>query len=89
MASIAELLDGHVTLEVECLERLYLNGYIGALATSGGSVTFLREQPARFKTRRTNGENTRTWLLRLSSPLVAGSVWRAKAHPTKTRDPVV
>ena len=44
MASIPELLDGHVTLEVECLDRLYLNGYIGPLATSGGLATFMREQ---------------------------------------------
>src|SRR3954465_10733527 len=44
MASIPELLKGHITLEVECLDRLYLNGYIGSLATSGGLVTFLREQ---------------------------------------------
>jgi hypothetical protein len=44
MASIPELLDGHVTLEVECLDRLYLNGYIGPLATPGGLVTFMREQ---------------------------------------------
>ena len=44
MASIPELLDGHVTLEVECLDRLYVNGYIGPLATSGGLVTFMREQ---------------------------------------------
>ena len=44
MASIPELLSGHVTLEVECLDRLYLNGYIGSLATSGGLVTFMREQ---------------------------------------------
>jgi hypothetical protein len=44
MASIPELLKGHVTLEVECLDRLYLNGYIGTLATSGGLVTFMREQ---------------------------------------------
>jgi hypothetical protein len=44
MASIPELLDGHVTLEVECLDRLYLNGYIGPLSTSGGLVTFMREQ---------------------------------------------
>ena len=44
MASIPELLDGHVTLEVECLDRLYMNGYIGPLATSGGLVTFMREQ---------------------------------------------
>ena len=44
MPSIPELLSGHVTLEVECLDRLYLNGYIGSLATSGGLVTFMREQ---------------------------------------------
>src|ERR1700710_1307483 len=44
MASIPELLNGHVTLEVECLDRLYLNGYIGGLATPGGLVTFMRVQ---------------------------------------------
>ena len=44
MATIPELLDGHITLEVECLDRLYLNGYIGKLATSGGLVTFMRGQ---------------------------------------------
>jgi len=44
MANIPELLHEHVTLEVECLDRLYLNGYIGRLATPGGLVTFLREQ---------------------------------------------
>lgn len=44
MPSIPELLNGHVTLEVECLDRLYLNGYIGSLATSGGLVRFMREQ---------------------------------------------
>ena len=44
MASIPEILDGHVTLEVECLDRLYLNGYIGPLATPGGLVAFIRDQ---------------------------------------------
>jgi len=44
MPSIPELLNGHLTLEVECLDRLYLNGYIGSLATSGGLVSFMREQ---------------------------------------------
>src|SRR6202167_4078753 len=38
MATIPELLDGHVTLEVECFDRLYLNGYIGKLATGGGWI---------------------------------------------------
>jgi hypothetical protein len=44
MANIPELLDGHVTLEVECPKRLYLNGYIGGLATPGGLVTFMPMQ---------------------------------------------
>jgi hypothetical protein len=44
MPSIPELLKDHVTLEVGCLDRVYLNGYIGSLATSGGLVTFMREQ---------------------------------------------
>jgi hypothetical protein len=44
MATISELLDKHVTLEVECLDRLYLNGYIGKLATAGGLVGFMRSQ---------------------------------------------
>src|ERR1700752_3983313 len=41
MASINEVLKGHVRLEVECLDRLYLNGYVPGLATGGGLVRFL------------------------------------------------
>ena len=44
MPNIPELLSAHVTLEVECLDRLYQNGYVGKLATPGGLVTFMREQ---------------------------------------------
>lgn len=36
MATILELLDGHVTLELECPDRLYLNRYIGKLAAWPG-----------------------------------------------------
>src|ERR1039457_5307470 len=44
MATIPELLDGHITLEVECLDRLYLNGYIGRLATGPEVLLFIRKQ---------------------------------------------
>src|SRR5260370_25140192 len=44
MAPIPDLLDGHITLEVECLDRLYLNGYIGKLATGPGLSMFMRFQ---------------------------------------------
>src|SRR5215468_2034976 len=43
MANINELLQGHVTLEVECIDRLYLNGYLSSLATGGGLIRFLTE----------------------------------------------
>ena len=43
MANINKLLDGHVTLEVECIDRLYRNGYVGKLATSGGLYLFMSE----------------------------------------------
>lgn len=43
MATIPEILEGHVTLDVECADRLYLNGYIPSLATAGGLTVFMRE----------------------------------------------
>ena len=44
MTSIPELIDGHLTLEMKSLDRLYLNGHISGLATPGGLVTFMRVQ---------------------------------------------
>jgi hypothetical protein len=44
MATIPELLDGHVTLEVECIDRLYLNGYVPKLATGPQLSMFMRFQ---------------------------------------------
>jgi len=41
MPTVPELLDGHVTLEVECLDCLYLNGY--KLATGAGLIFFIKE----------------------------------------------
>lgn len=43
MTTVAELLEGHVTLEVECVDRLYLNGYTPELVTGAGLTYFLRE----------------------------------------------
>lgn len=41
MPNVAEIIKDHVTLEVRCLDRLYLNGYIPRLQTSGGVIDFL------------------------------------------------
>ena len=41
MPNINELLNDHVTLEVECLDRIYLNGYIPNLQIPGQLIAFL------------------------------------------------
>ena len=37
----ADILDGHVSLDVQCLDRIYLNGYVPNLQVGGQIVQFL------------------------------------------------
>jgi hypothetical protein len=39
--TVNELLDGHVLLDVECLDRIYLNGYVPRLQVGGQVVAFM------------------------------------------------
>jgi hypothetical protein len=39
--TVNELLDGHAVLDIECLDRIYLNGYVPNLQVGGQVVTFL------------------------------------------------
>jgi hypothetical protein len=41
--NVAEVLDGHVTLEVEGIDRMYLNVYVPQLQCEHGVVQFFRE----------------------------------------------
>ena len=41
IVTVAELLDGHVVVDLECLDRVYLNGYVPNLQVGGQVVTFL------------------------------------------------
>jgi hypothetical protein len=40
--SVADVLDGHVTLEVECIDRMYLNLYVPRLQYPTGVVGFFK-----------------------------------------------
>jgi hypothetical protein len=40
--SVAEILDHHVTFELECIDRMYLNVYVPALQCESGVVKFFR-----------------------------------------------
>lgn len=42
--SVGEILREHVTLEVECLDRLYLNVFVPQLQYAGGVAAFLKHQ---------------------------------------------
>jgi len=41
LVTVNDLLDGHVGLDLECLDRVYLNGYVPGLQVSGQVVNFL------------------------------------------------
>ena len=43
MPTIPELLRDHVSLDIECVDRVYLNGYVPTLQTSGALVYFLEQ----------------------------------------------
>lgn len=40
--TVAQILDSHVTLEVECIDRMYLNLYVPGLQHVNGAVGFFR-----------------------------------------------
>ena len=42
--NVAEILDHHVTFELEAIDRMYLNAYVPSLQTGGGFVYFLKTQ---------------------------------------------
>jgi hypothetical protein len=39
--TVNDLLDGHVAVDVECLDRIYLNGYVPNLQVGGQVVSFM------------------------------------------------
>jgi hypothetical protein len=43
VVTAAEMVAGHVGLDVSCLDRLYLNGYVNKLQTPGGVVYFFHD----------------------------------------------
>jgi hypothetical protein len=44
MLTVKEVLANKVTLDIECIDRVYLNGYVKYLQMPGGLITFIREQ---------------------------------------------
>src|SRR5256884_9616747 len=43
VVTAADMVAGHVGLDISCLDRVYLNGYVAKLQTPGGVVYFFRD----------------------------------------------
>jgi hypothetical protein len=41
VVTVGELIDGHARLDVQCMDRIYLNGYVPNLQVAGQVVTFM------------------------------------------------
>lgn len=44
MVTVKEVLRDKITLDLECVDRVLLNGYVKYLQMPGGLVNFIREQ---------------------------------------------
>ena len=44
MLTVKEILANKIALDIECVDRVYLNGYVKHLQLPGGLITFIREQ---------------------------------------------
>lgn len=44
MLTIKGILTNKIALDIECVDRVYLNGYVKHLQLAGGLITFIREQ---------------------------------------------
>jgi hypothetical protein len=49
--AVNDVLDGHVGLDLECLDRIYLNGYVPTLQVGGQAFTFLTRVRRRYSSR--------------------------------------
>jgi hypothetical protein len=87
VVTAADMVAGHVRLDISCLDRLYLNGYVAKLQTPGGVVWFFHEHrgkpivsPALFEP---IGEKFRrevkTWAQANGIPLIRFSAGERKA----------
>ena len=45
--TVNDLLDGHVVLDLQCLDRIYLNGYVPNLQVGGQVVTFMTKHTSK------------------------------------------
>ena len=64
--NVAEILDEHTNLEVECIDRMYLNLYVPILQTEGGIAHFFRRHRGHlFASSALMAPMTRQWVSKM------------------------
>lgn len=87
--TIRELLRDHVTLEIESIDRVYLNGYVPTLQTSGGLVYFLeRHRGNLIASPALLGKSTRTFVEELEAFAKANHIPVVHFVPGQRKDDV-
>ena len=79
VVNVNDVLDGHLVLDLQCLDRVYLNGYVPKLQVGGQVITFLTEHLGNPMTmsrenRLWGTERTRGELLTLGIVVSNGSI---------------
>ncbi len=79
LANMHSILQNHVSLTVSCIDRIYLNGYVPKLHTSGQ-----RDRFRWFTSREASARTMSPPLTGLASPMLTGL--SSSAWPKKGRD---
>ena len=77
VVNINDVLDGHVVLDLQCLDRVYLNGYVPKLQVGGQIVTFLTEHLGTQSPHRRSQVNWRS--VPRGGPQLRQNDWRPRA----------
>ena len=70
VVTAAEMVAGHVGLDISCVDRLYLNGYVAKLQTPGGVIYFFHDHRVAMSTQ------TGPAVARVNGPICG---WRGEA----------
>jgi hypothetical protein len=88
--SLTDLLRQHVTLELECIDRVYLNLYVPKLQYEGGARWYLRQQRAqRVPTSAGMGPLTEAFVTAMEAYIVAHQLPVRRFQPGERKDDVV
>jgi hypothetical protein len=88
--SLTELLREHVTLELECLDRMYLNLYVPKLQYEGGARWYLRQQRAqRVPTSAGMAPLTRDFVAALEAYVAERQLPVRRFQPGERKDDVI